>query len=297
MDIGISFCLFGKKPGATGVQALISEEERFAQCAQNGIHRVELALMEGYITPGDWPAIGKMRRLAEQQGITIHSVHGPSGSPTTRHWLADPDEAARRRNVADRIPAMEGTLQLGARYMVVEFEAYDQWPVWPHGQKPEITYPQAVDQWRRSFDELLAAAGRLGLTLAVEIVDGAPNHLLPSLMSGLSVSEAGICFDTSHALYGGDFMGLLKSLAPSIIATHLSDNDDLPGNAYLDRHWIPFTGVVDWPAVVREISTRSPCDCLMFEVHDPTHRQITPAYRDAINRLHSLCAAHPEGRS
>lgn len=288
MNLGVSFCIFGRKSALAVGRPVIPEERRFAQCAENDIRCVEVAIMDGYITPGDWPAIDRMRRLADAHGVTIHSVHGPSGNPTARHWLADPDEAARRRNVRDRIEAMEGALRLGAKHMVVEFEAYDQWPFWPHGQAPQMIFPNAVDQWRRSFDELLAAAGRLGLPLAVENVDGVPNRLLSSLMHGLTRKEAGICFDTSHAMYGGDFTGLLTSLAPYIIATHLSDNDGLTGAEYRDRHWVPFAGAVEWPAVVSEISARSPCDCLMLEVHDPANLQITSAYLNAIERLRAL---------
>jgi sialidase-1 len=41
--------------------------------------------------------------------MTVNSVHGPSGWPTNGHWLGDPDEGARRRNVAERVLVLEGT--------------------------------------------------------------------------------------------------------------------------------------------------------------------------------------------
>jgi len=295
MEMGLSFSIFGKKTCAMGGQTAAPEERHFAQCAEHGVRHVELVIMEGYITPGDTAAVETVCRLAQEYGVTVNSVHGPSGWPTNGHWLGDPDEAARRRNVAERVLALEGTQALGARYMVVEFEAYGQWPFWPHEQKPTETYPHAVDQWRRSFDELLVAASRLGVTLAVENVDGVPNHLLPDLMAGINRREAGICFDSSHATYAGDFAGQLRMLAPCIIGTHLSDNDGLPGAAWLDRHWFPFRGVIDWPLVVREIVAKSPCACLTLEVLDREHPAITPALLESYRRIEALagCRTYP----
>ena len=288
VELGLSFSIFGKQTCVRGGQATAPEERHFAQCAEHGIQRVELVIMEGYLTPGDWPALERTRRLAHRYGVIVESVHGPSGWPTNGHWLGDPDEEARRRSVAERILALEGAGRLGARYLVVEFEAYDQWPFWPHGQEPEVVFPRAVEQWTKSFEELLTAAARLGIALAVENVDGVPNHLLPALLAGLSRAEAGLCFDSSHATYGPDFVGELRRLAPFIIGTHLSDNDGLPGGAWVDRHWFPFTGVVDWGLVVREFTATSPCSCLMLEVLDRDNPQISSGLMDSWGRLQAL---------
>jgi sugar phosphate isomerase/epimerase len=288
LEMGLSFSIFGKRTCVMGGQAAAPEERYFAQCAEHGLQRVELTIMEGYLEPGDWASLEEVRRLASRYGVTVDSVHGPSGWPTNGHWLADPEEQARRRNVAERVLALEGASRLGARYMVVEFEAYDQWPFWPHGQPAEKVYPQAVDQWTKSFEELLTASARLGITLAIENVDGVPNHLLPGLLLGLTRAEAGVCFDSSHATYGGNFAAELKSLAPWLIGTHLSDNDALPGAAYVDRHWFPFTGAVDWPLVVREIAATSSCPCLMVEVLDRENPQISPELMQSWRRLEAL---------
>jgi sugar phosphate isomerase/epimerase len=271
-----------------GGEVAVPDERHFAQCAEHGVRRVELVVMEGYLTPGDWPVLERTLQLAQRYGVTVASVHGPSGWPTNGHWLADPDEDARRRSVAERLLALEATRRLGAPYMVVEFEAYDQWPFWPHGQQPEAVFPRAVEQWTKSFEELLAAAAPLGVTLAVENVDGVPNHLIPDLLAGLSREEAGVCFDTSHATCGSDFAGELRRMAPFIIGTHLSDNDGLPGDAYVDRHWFPFTGVVDWELVVGEITANSPCSCLMLEVLDRDNPQISPALMDSWRGMEAL---------
>ncbi len=288
LDTGLSFSIFGKKTCVMGGQSAPPQERHFAQCAEHGIRQVELIIMEGYLTPGDTATVETVRRLAQQYGVTVNSVHGPSGFPTNGHWLGDPDEEARKRNVAERILALEGTQALGARYMVVEFEAYGQWPFWPHEQVPEAVYPQAAEQWRKSFDELLPIAGRLGVTLAVENIDGLSNESLPALMAGLTRKEAGICFDSSHASYGGHWQAELDRLAPYIIGTHLSDNDGLAGAAWVDRHWRPFEGPIDWPRLVHTIATRSPCPCLILEVLNRDNPQITPELMAAYRKIKSL---------
>jgi|GEM_PF-2318325 len=288
MNVGLSFSIFGKRTCVMGGAAVVPEERHFAQCAENGIDQVELVIMEGYIPPGDMALAGQIRRVSDSFGIAVHSVHGPSGWPTNGHWLGDPNEDARRHNVQERRLAIEGTSCLGARYMVVELEAYDQWPYWPHGQPAQQVFPRAWDQWRKSFDELLPVAERAGIALAVENVDGIPDERLPELLGGLTRRQAGVCFDSSHATYDIAFWETFDRLAPYIIGTHLSDNDGLPGDAWVDRHWRPFEGIIDWPRLIAGIATRSPCDCMHLEVLNRENPHITPELVGALRRVADL---------
>ena len=288
MNVGLSFSIFGKRTAAMGGSAVVPEERHFAQCAENGVERVELIIMEGYIPPGDMALAGQIRRVADVCGITVNSVHGPSGWPTNGHWLGDPDEEARRRNVQERCQAIEGAALLGARYMVVELEAYDQWPYWPHGQPAQQKFPGAWDQWRRSFDELLPAAERAGIALAIENVDGVCNERLPELLADLTRKQAGVCFDSSHATFGIPFMEQLDMLVPYIIGTHLSDNDGLLNGEWVDRHWRPFAGAIDWPRLVATLAGRSQCECLILEVLDRENPGISPALSSVLRRIRAL---------
>jgi sugar phosphate isomerase/epimerase len=129
-----------------------------------------------------------------------------------------------------------------------------------------------------------------GVALAVENVDGTPAHELAALMAGLSREQAGVCFDSSHATYGGDLSGELAQLAPYIIGTHLSDNDGLPGGAWTDRHWRPFAGTIDWPRLVQEIVERSPCDCLTLEVLDRENPRVSDELMASCRCLQALAA-------
>ena len=294
MKLGLSFSIFGKRTCVMGGRAVVPEERHFVQCAEQGIERVELTIMDGYIPPGDGKTIEPVRRAAAACGIAIHSIHGPSGWPTNGHWLGDPDEAVRRRSLRERLLAIEGTARLGARYMVVELEAYDQWPYWPHGQPAQQRFPNSWDQWRRSFDEILPAAERAGVTLAIENVDGMPHERLPALLADLTRKQAGICFDSSHATYGGNFFGQLDILAPYIIGTHFSDNDGLAGPDWVDRHWRPFEGVIDWPRLVATIAARSPCECLNLEVLNRENPQITPDLMAAYRKIEALLRNGPD---
>lgn len=207
MDLSLSFGIFGKKTCVMGGQAAVPTEDKFAHCAAQGLRRVELVMMAGYLEPGDWAAIEQAGAWAERHGVTVHSVHGPSGYPTNGHWLADPDEQLRRHSVDERRLAIEGARRLGARYLVVEFEVYDRWPLWPHEQPSVATYADSLRRWREGFSELLDCAAEAGVTLAVENVDDTPLEDLAALMEGLPREQAGVCFDSSHATYGGDWLG------------------------------------------------------------------------------------------
>lgn len=288
MEVGLSFSIFGKKTCVMGGAAARPEERHFAQLAENGIPAAEILLMEGYLPPGDEAALAEVARWAEAYGVRIHSVHGPSGWPTNGHWIGDPDEATRRRNVEERRVALRGAQQLGARYMIVEHEAYFQWPYWPHAQTPEQVFPRAHQQWLRSFEELLETAAETGVALAVENIEELGSNRVAELLAGLDRSLAGACLDTSHASFGGGLWGELDRLAPYVIGTHLSDNDGADGAEWVDHHWRPGLGAIDWERLVRRIAAESPCECLILEVLDRERPWVTEELAGAIRRIEKM---------
>jgi sugar phosphate isomerase/epimerase len=290
MHLGLSFSIFGKATCVMGGSSVVPDESHFRQCREAGVEHVEVTIMEGYLPPGDRAAVEQVARFAERYGVRVNSVHGPSGWPTNGHWLADADPAVRRLAIAERIQAMEGAARLGARYMVVEYEAYPNWPFWPHGQPPVARFPDARVRWRESLEQLLAPAARAGIRLALENIDDLPSADLAAELDTLDPALVGVCFDASHAAYGGRLEAELDLLASRLIGTHLSDNDCLAGPEYSDRHWRPGLGALDWSRLLHRLATETACDCLILEILDRERPWLNPELLAAYRELERLLA-------
>jgi len=278
MEFGLSNIIFGQRPPV---------EDDFRCLQEAGIRQTEIRMAGDCLDPCDDAMIGRVTRWAEAYGVTIHSIHGPSGLPTIGDWLADPDESIRRKNVAYRRLVLERGAQLGASYVVVEYECYGWWPYWPHDSLREHVYPQSKSLWTESIESLLDDARRTGVRLGIENIDGLPITNLAEMVSSWDAALVGVIFDTSHASYSQDLSGQLSRVLPRLIGTHLSDNDFLPGNQWQDRHWPPFQGAVDWKSVVSLLSQSAVGDCLIVEVHTPQDT-IDAVLLESLERLRHL---------
>lgn len=136
VEIGLSTCIFGKRPPT---------ENDFRQLHKYGIRQIEICVLRGYLDPGSKDTIAEVCRWIEKYDFTVNSVHGPSGMPGNGHWLAEPNEEKRRISIDRRLAVLQVARQMGARYMVVEYEGYDQWPYWPHESPAQTTYPALLN--------------------------------------------------------------------------------------------------------------------------------------------------------
>jgi len=252
---------------------------------------MEVSLLRGWEAPDLDPIVERIRRWSEKYDIRVNSVHGPSGAPPHDHWLADPDEDQRRQNLQDRRRVLQAARRIGARYVVVEYECFGQWPFWPHDQPALTRFPKAKELWRQSFENLLEEAARVGIRLAVENVDGLPCADVAEALKPYDPDLVGVCFDSSHASYGPDLFAELAPLIPRLIGTHLSDNDGLEGGNFIDRHWFPFQGRIDWNRLMKILVTATACPVFIVEVLTP-EKTITPELVASLDRLHKLIEIH-----
>ncbi len=277
VDLGLSTSIFGRRP---------TIEDDLRACRKCGIAQVELCVLPGWIDPADSATLRAVKDWAHAYAVNIHSVHGPSGEPGNSHWLADPDEATRARNVQERIQVMRIARDFGARYVVVEYEAYGTAPYYPLDAPVEQVYPDARDLFQESCDVLVNEAARIGVGLAIENIAGLPCSEMAEMLQGTDENVVGACFDSSHATYGGRLHKELEAIAPCVIGTHLSDNEVPPVPRWKDRHWFPYSGGIDWTSIVGTLLDKSPCTCLMVEVLSVEQR-VTPDLVASLDRLRS----------
>ena len=281
MMVGLSNCIFGKRAPV---------ERDFIDLHNAGVRDIEVCVLEGWLPPGDTALIANVRSWARNNGLSIHSVHGPSGEPGKRYWLADPDKTSRQEAVEARRMALDAACELGAKYMVVEYECYGpRWFCWPENMAPDEKYQTPEKYWMESVNSLLADAERKGVKLAIENIYGLPAVEQMEMLKDLDADLVGVCFDSSHAVYGGHFFDEFALLAPKIIGTHLSDNDGFQTPDWQgDLHWPPFKGIIDWPQLIARLQTETKCEVLMLEVLNRKTGQITGELVAAINKIKRL---------
>jgi sugar phosphate isomerase/epimerase len=265
--IGVSNVIFGKRKPM---------EDDFRQFSNAGIQNVELRLNPDWLDIKDRDLVDKTINWIQKYGINVHSIHGPCGFPGKsvvygtsgfEDWLANPEDSERRGAVNMRKEYMKVAQEMGAKYFIVEYECYNQWPFWPHRSVAETRYYQSGELWKSSVEELIDYAIGIGIKLAIENIDGLSCTDMLEAVKKWPSDVVGVCFDTSHASYDIDnFFINLTALSPYMVATHLSDNDALEGIKWRDRHWMPFTGSLDWNMIMKVLLESGYSGCLLFEV-------------------------------
>ncbi|MDW7659018.1 MAG: sugar phosphate isomerase/epimerase family protein [Bacillota bacterium] len=287
-SIGLSNGLFGLREPA---------EDDFRQLKENGIRQIELRLKPGYFDIHEKQLISRVSHWLDRYGIEVSSVHGPSGypgnSPVTgidgeTFWLAHPDDGIRHDAVVLRRETLDVCRHFDAKSMIVEYECYGYAPYWPHGSPIRKRYPDVKKHWQQSIEMLLEDADRTGVKLAIENIDGLSISEMSHQVDKWPEHLIGCCLDSSHATYDCTARDLnCTAVLPRLITTHLSDNDGLCGAGWIDRHWVPFSGVIDWESLIGRICRSGYSGCFMLEVLNPEKR-ITDQLMAAIEKLGAL---------
>jgi sugar phosphate isomerase/epimerase len=72
---------------------------------------------------------------------------------------------------------------------------------------------------------------------------------LNMLVDRLENETFGVCLDVNHLMGRyAELSRIIRSLGPRLIATHISDCDEID-----EKHWLPGKGVLDWPAFMQAL--------------------------------------------
>ena len=221
----------------------------------------------------------RLRALVRHGHPPVRSLHAPYRPERDISVL---DEERRRRAVAH----LEATFALAAE---LEIDL-----VVLHASEESLAAdrrPARCTQARRSLDGLAAKARSLGLRLAVETM---PPEWLPAglveiaaLTRDLDADTIGFCLDTNHANLTGDLPAIVRALGPRLWNVHISDNDGIR-----QRHWLPFRGVIDWPALVSSLAAVRYTGPLVYEL-DPHPAGTGPALAEIEANFAHLEALFP----
>jgi sugar phosphate isomerase/epimerase len=249
-------------------------DQQLAQIATTPFRLVSLggdANHSGYLaTQGRFRLSG----LAEEHGIAIDSLHAPYGP---KHDISYSDSESRMASVCRIALVMAAAVELDAKTVILHLQS---WPV-----EAGI---QDVDSLLRSLEALVESAENMQIRLAAENLPGkVANVFLRRALAEFKSDYFGFCYDSSHDQLGPEKpYEVLEEFADRLFAVHLSDNDGLE-----DRHWIPFTGIVDWERVCYILHKARYANPLLLEVENsqriPTAEFLSQSAQAAI-RLWTL---------
>lgn len=214
-------------------------------CREAGVDR-----LEGTAKVFDRFSDADLSRLASRfhdAGVRFDTYHLPY---ETADDVSSFYETIRRGSVDRARRGMERSLVLGARIGI-------QHPTTCFFGTEVEGWDRMVGQLRKSMDELLPLAERLGYTIALENVPkrvhgprlgSIPGHIA-ILRESFNHPSLGFCLDTGHALMSVGLdgeEGYFDAAGAKLVAFHLADN-----SGDRDLHLAPGRGLVNWTTVFR----------------------------------------------
>ena len=263
-----------------GISTSIVPEPCITPATYRLLQQYPLAAVEiGYEQAG--PALdnrdlyGSLIEVCRHATPPVVSLHAPYQPDRDISALNEP---GRRHAVEHTKQALTLAYDLHVGLMVI------------HCSQDPITPGERSDRLARAHDslcELAVTARQYHIRLAVEMM---PPEWLPAgiaearrLVADLDPATIGFCLDTNHANLTGDLSDIIHALDSRLWHIHLSDNDGIR-----QQHWMPFRGVIDWPAFMTALDDIGYYGPVMYEL-DPHPNGIHQALQDITLNFRRLC--------
>lgn len=179
----------------------------------------------------------RFRTAVENEGLTVCQAHAPGRYPPQ-----DATDADRADRFEKKVRALEGAALLGCPYLVVH-------PILPYGTKVNVNPKGVWDINLEFFSRLTEKAREYGVTICFEnmpfkVFPYSQPEFVAKMVMQIDDPHFRVCLDTGHAALFGDVSEAVRLIGKDALRTvHVHDND---GDG--DRHWLPYTGVIDWSA-------------------------------------------------
>lgn len=238
----------------------VGEEKAIRMLCEAGYEALDYsAFAEGDLSyaRADAPARAKeLRLLAASYGVAFNQMHAPF--PTMRYGEDDAKNEARREKI---LRAIEFAGLLGVPHIIVHPIAAVRCNANAPGKF--LTKEEQKELNLDFYRGLVPYADAAGVKIALENLWGydenrrivpnvcsLPEEFCDYLDTLNDPAHFTACLDIGHAgLTGSSAPAMLRAMgADRITALHIHDNDGVN-----DSHMMPFTGVVDWPEVIRAL--------------------------------------------
>jgi sugar phosphate isomerase/epimerase len=228
----------------------LEKDDTLQLLAESGLSAVELMYISDFTKPG-W--VKRVRKILTESNILINSVHAPFGNEVD---ISRCDDGGQEYAIAAIAQSIEMAKQLGAGILVVHASAE------PIDQRER---EQRLEQSSRGLTALVKMVEPLGIRLAVELLPrtclGNTAEELMQLVEQQPLEQVGICLDTNHPADASKLPEYVKKLKNRLITTHISDYDGID-----EKHWLPFSGIIDWGAFADALHQISYRGAFIYEV-------------------------------
>ena len=250
-------------------------DETIAKVAAAGLSCVEIWVEDPETDP-DLLAAGPaaFARRLQDAGLRIHSIHARWGDTVD---LSSADPAVREQGIAGAIEAAQIISAMGGGHVVLH-----------PGQKcADEERAGRAARCRAALEEIAARADGLPVTFALENMHaeyfGDCARDLLACVDGLDPERVGFCFDTGHAHWSAEGVGVGAAMRGRMFTVHLHDN-----NGSRDEHLLPFDGTADWGEVARALDAAGYTGPYVFESGSPGWEQVILRARGIAERIHAL---------
>ena len=263
-----------------------------AEFAANGARHIVLSDGLLKMLAGEPKFYLKLRDEMREAGLSFVDAHAPFGGECDP---AIPVPEYRRQMLA----RLKFDLQLVSDFGVDTVCVHIDTTVYPG-----YTMAQHLDAARRTLDEVLPVAEKLGVTIALENIFKPLNTVddILTLIREFPSPCLGACYDSGHAnimehgmadpeCLAYDRYGkwglpvpwetdVLGRLLPHIVNCHLHDN-----HAVKDEHALPGAGTVDWKDVFSRLRTAPRLKSMQSEVPAAAHALPIKTLVETFERL------------
>ena len=238
--------------------------EHLVEIAAHGFETVEVFATRSHFDYRDADAVRQLAEWLADTRLELHSVHAPiveamrDGKWVGSFSIASGDEARRKLAIEETKAALEIARVIPFRYLVLHVGMPAAEKVAPGDNQPAAA--------RRSVEEIVDAAGAVGVKVAVEVIPNPlsmPAALCRLIEEDLEDLEVGICLDYGHANLLGDVAEAIETISGHLVTTHVHDN-----GGKRDDHLVPFTGRINWDVAIMSTQKVGYDGVLMFEIAD-----------------------------
>ncbi len=251
---GVSYTAYGYRKGLANMRAWGYDAIDFQELVETETNELF------HMSPKQLAKrLATIRKLADDNGISVWQVHGP--------WRFPPKDGTEA-DLAERLEKMrrvlEATVMLGSRNMVIH-------PIMPFGlmEKNSAQRRQAWEMNRDFFGKLIETAAKLDVVVSLENMPfshlglARPEPMLRFIRE-MDSPWLKFCLDTGHCYCLGDAPDEAVRLAgrECLQTMHVHDNF-----GDLDRHLPPFFGGIDWEAFRKSLKDIGFQGALSLENH------------------------------
>lgn len=220
--------------------------DHLVEIAAHGFEAVEVFANRPHFDRNDTRALDELAEALRDTRLRLHSLHAPvaeclgGGARTGPLSIAAGDEKARVQAVREVVATLDVARRVRFDFLVLHLGLPRSQSPGPGDNRPDAA--------RRSVEEIAAAAGPLGVRLALEVQPNelsSPDALVALIEDELDLPDVGICLDFGHAALMGDVLDAVEASSGHLVTTHVHDNR---GRA--DDHLVPFDGRIEWDSAL-----------------------------------------------